>query len=98
MSLPKPNVKYADSEGALDEQSLKGIFCNPIYAGIPPYPAVYSDEDWVKVALKVIQEDGVEQFLVNMLYVLRMSMRAANLPTEEQHSESRNKKRRRRLN
>lgn len=83
MSLPKPNVKYASSNNQnLDEKELKGMFCNPIYAGIPPYPAIMTDEDWVKVALKEIEEDGAEQFLVNMLYVLRMSMLAANPETQ----------------
>jgi len=84
MSLPKPSVKYASSKTQKpDEKEIRGMFCNPVYAGIPPYPAIMTDEDWVKVALKEIEEEGAEQFLVNMLYVLRMSLAAANPEIQE---------------
>jgi len=79
MSLPKPSVKYATTNGDnLDARSLKGILCNPIYTGVAPYSSMIDDEEWIKAALKEIEEDGVEQFLVNMLYVLRKSMLALN--------------------
>lgn len=77
MSLPKPSVKYATAgPDSLDPKSLKGILCNPIYTGVAPYPSMINDEEWVKTALKEIEKDGAEQFLVNMLYVLRKSMLA----------------------
>ncbi len=60
----------------LSEKELKGILCNPIYAGIPPFPALVSDDEWISAARRLIKQDGAEQFLVNMLYVLRKSMEA----------------------
>ncbi len=78
MKLPKPDITYAVSKSdMLTERGLKGILCNPIYAGIPPFPATIGDEEWISAAKKLIEEDGAEQFLVNMLYVLRKSMQAA---------------------
>jgi len=60
-----------DDEGQLTEGQIRGMICNPIYAGIGPFPQLIDDEQWVAAATKAIQEDGPEQFLVNMLYVLR---------------------------
>jgi len=73
--LPKPNVHYpSPSSDTLDEEGIKGMVCNPIYAGLPPFPQVISDEAWVQAAAQLINEEGPEQFLVNMLYMLRQSM------------------------
>ena len=47
------------------------MVCNPVYAGIGPFPALVSDEQWVAAAAKAIEKEGAEQFLVNLLYVLR---------------------------
>jgi hypothetical protein len=58
----------------MNPAKVRGLICNPIYAGVPPYPAVVSEEQWVAAAARMIEEDGVEQFLVNMLYVLREAM------------------------
>lgn len=78
MKLPEPNVVYASANTKkMGEKALKGKFCNPIYAGVPPYPAMVSDEQWIAAAKRMIEEDGVEQFLVNMLYVLRKAMETA---------------------
>ena len=70
--LPKPTVTPIAHEkwtGAM----VGGILCNPIYTGIGPYSRVLSDEDWIRKAAKRIQEEGAEQFLVNMLVMLRAS-------------------------
>jgi len=73
--LPKPNVTYVPSNSdILDERSIKGMICNPIYTGLPPFGQVISDEAWVQAATQLIAEEGPEQFLVNMLYMLRQSM------------------------
>jgi hypothetical protein len=53
-----------------------GILCNPIYAGIPPFPELVPESQWRSVALKQIREVGARQFLVNMLYVLKRSFGA----------------------
>lgn len=77
MKLPKHNVDFAVSGQELTPEAIKGMICNPIYAGVGPYPAIMSDEEWVRAASKSIKEDGPEQFLVNMLYVMRASLPGA---------------------
>ena len=79
--LPKPNVSYIPKNpGTLDEKSIKGMICNPIYAGVVPFPQVVSDEAWVQAAAQLIHEEGAEQFLVNMLYMLRQSLETQTEP------------------
>lgn len=73
-SLPHPNVEYLSHPGHITEAVIRGMISNPVYAGIPPYSRVVSDEVWIKSAIELIEEEGVEQFLVNMLYMLRASM------------------------
>ena len=58
----------------MDESTAQSIMSNPVYTGIPPYPRVVSDETWIRAAADLIVEEGAEQFLVNMLYMLRASM------------------------
>ena len=80
--LPKPNarMKLSGSNMAqLSEDEVRGMIANPIYAGIGPYPQLIPDEQWVRCAAKAIAEDGPEQFLVNMLHVLRQTMSGATL-------------------
>ncbi len=76
----KPNAEYNPSrehwKGEFTVPQIRGMICNPVYAGISPYPPLVSDEEWVKAAMKMVKEDGLEQFLVNMLYVLRKAMEA----------------------
>lgn len=72
--LPKPNVyvpRAGEDPRNFDEAGIKGMVINPIYAGVGEYPRMISDEQWVPAAKKVLEEDGAEQFLVNLLHVLR---------------------------
>lgn len=74
-SLPEVNVKLATAAdlGTMDVEHLRSLFCNPIYVGLGPFPALVDDETWVRAAARKIEKEGSEQFLVNMLYVLRES-------------------------
>jgi hypothetical protein len=75
--LPKPNVvvpKSGTPAHELSPKAVKGILVNPIYAGLGPFPPVVSDLEWVRACGRVIKQDGAEQFLVNLLYVLRESL------------------------
>jgi hypothetical protein len=72
--LPAPNVVVARA-GTPPEQfspeAVKGILVNPIYTGVGPFPRLVDDEAWVRAYAKLIEEEGADQFLVNLLYVLR---------------------------
>ena len=76
MTLPCPNakIKYSGDSSPPSVEEVRGIICNPIYAGLGEFPALISDEQWVEAAVKAIEEDGPRQFLVNMLCVLRGSL------------------------
>ena len=72
--LPAPNVVVARSGTpmhALSPAAIKGILVNPIYTGVGPFPRLVQDEAWVRACAKLIEEEGKEQFLVNLLHVLR---------------------------
>jgi hypothetical protein len=79
-SVPVRTAELATGgvEGLDSEEKIRGLICNPIYAGVGPYPRMVSDEVWIGAAAKLIREEGPEQFLVNMLYVLRRSFDALN--------------------
>jgi hypothetical protein len=72
-SIPSPNVtvKQSGDKPEWTEEQIRGIICNPIYAGIGSFPSYISDEEWIKCAAIQISKEGAEQFLVNLLYVLR---------------------------
>jgi len=72
--LPVPNVvvpRAGTPRHELSPQAVKGILINPIYTGIGPFPRLVQDEAWVRASAKLIAEEGADQFLVNLLYVLR---------------------------
>jgi hypothetical protein len=72
--LPAPNVVVARA-GTPPEQlspaAIKGILVNPIYTGVGPFPRLVEDAAWVRACAKLIKEEGPQQFLVNLLHVLR---------------------------
>jgi hypothetical protein len=72
--LPEPNVVVARA-GTPPEQlspaAVKGILVNPIYTGLGPFARLVEDAAWVRACAKLIEEEGPQQFLVNLLYVLR---------------------------
>lgn len=72
--LPRPSVKYLTDPNDISEATARGMMSNPIYVGVPPYRRIISDEAWVRTAAELIREEGAEQFLVNMLYMLRTSI------------------------
>ncbi len=76
--LPARTAEMATggADGLDSEENIRGLICNPIYAGVGPFPRMVPDEVWIGAAAKLIREDGPEQFLVNMLHVLRRSFEA----------------------
>ena len=72
--LPAPNVVVARAGARLEElppEAVRGILVNPIYTGLGPFPRLVEDAAWVRACSKLIEEEGPQQFLVNLLYVLR---------------------------
>lgn len=72
--MPLPNVSVpesGDDPSKFGAAGIKGMIVNPIYAGIAEFPKLIPDEQWVAAASRVLDEDGPDQFLVNLLYVLR---------------------------
>jgi hypothetical protein len=72
--LPAPNVVVARAGTPpvqLAPEAVKGILVNPIYTGVGPFPRLVEDAAWVRACARLIEEEGAEQFLVNLLYVLR---------------------------
>ena len=74
--LPRPNVRFRASgeRGDFTPEEVRGMVCNPVYAGMGPYPSLIPDEQWVAAATVAIANEGSEQFLVNMLYMLRQTL------------------------
>jgi hypothetical protein len=64
----------AESPGEFTAEELRGILTNPIYAGLGPYPQIIADEVYIAAAARLIREQGPEQFLVNLLAVLREAL------------------------
>lgn len=73
--LPAPNAKFrlANETGDFTPAEVRGMICNPIYAGLGPFPQMVSDEEWIAAAAMFIKKEGTEQFLVNLLHVLRQT-------------------------
>jgi hypothetical protein len=86
--LPSVTVKFARTGdlGTMTPEKVRSLFCNPIYVGIGPFPGLVDDETWVRAAARMIAEEGAEQFLVNMLYVLRQSFAASSRGREDDNT------------
>ena len=83
--LPKPNVDLTPSEeGQMTAAQVRAMFCNPLYAGITAnFPKLVDDETWIRAAAQAIREHGPEQWLVNLLYVLRASLGSSTPNADE---------------
>jgi hypothetical protein len=77
--VPLPNGAHPGDRAwgnEWNEDMVGGILCNPVYAGIPPFPQVVPEPQWKAAALKQMGQVGGKQFLVNMLYTLKRSFGA----------------------
>ncbi|MHB8627545.1 MAG: hypothetical protein ACYDBJ_09960 [Aggregatilineales bacterium] len=74
--LPAPNIEFMaadDPPRPIGVNSLRALFMNPVYAGVGPYPAIVDDESFVFANATMLRRDGPDQYLVNLLYLLRCS-------------------------
>jgi hypothetical protein len=76
--VPLPNVSYQGdrdwNEDGWNEQMVGGIICNPVYAGIPPFPAAVDEQAWIAAGVQMVKNVGLRQYLVNVLYQLKRSI------------------------
>ena len=76
--LPAPNVIVARAGTPPDQlspEAVKGILVNPIYTGVGPFPRLVEDAAWVRACAKLMEKEEAQQFLVNLLHVLRECFR-----------------------
>lgn len=64
----------AEAPGEFTAEDLRGILTNPTDAGLGPSPPIIEDEVSIAAAARLIREQGPEQFLVNLLAVLREAL------------------------
>ena len=72
--LPAPSVIVARAgtpPHPLSPEAVKGILVNSIYTGVGPFPPLVEDAAWDRACTKLIEDEGPQQFLVNLLYVVR---------------------------
>ena len=56
-----------------------GNVCNPLSAGIPPFPAIVDDKTWIATGVQMVENVGLRQYLVDALHELKQSVRAVSL-------------------
>jgi hypothetical protein len=61
--MPVPD----ENEEGRSEADIRRVICNPLHA----LTGTVTDAAWIGSAKKLIEQEGLDQFLVNMLYVLR---------------------------
>lgn len=70
--LPKPTVKSTGGS-QWSAADIGGVLCNPVVTGLGPFPQVVPENIWLKAAEKQVAEEGAEQYLVNMVFMLKES-------------------------
>jgi hypothetical protein len=65
--LSKPPETWSNAE-------LRGVTINPIATGIGSHPRSISDEDWVMGCERDIGDNGLAQFLTDLLHILRLTV------------------------
>jgi len=66
-SLPAPTVNPDENAEGWTDADVRRVICNPLHA----LNGIVTDATWIGTAKKLIETEGLDQFLVNMLHVLR---------------------------
>ena len=74
--LPIPNARFKQSEyqSQFTVEDTRGIIINPAYTGLRGYPRRISDELWIKANIELLETLGPEQYLVDLLHILRQTI------------------------
>ena len=73
----KAKVRWPDlntSPETWSNAELRGVSINPVATGIGRHPRSISDEDWVLHCERDIEDNGLAQFLTDLLHVLRLTV------------------------
>ena len=73
----KPKVRWPDlhtSPETWSNAELRGVSINPVATGIGRHPRSISDEDWVLRCERDIEDNGLAQFLTDLLHILRLTV------------------------
>lgn len=67
----------------IEEEELRNTLSSPLQTGLANIPAIIDEETWVAVAVKMIEEEGVEPFLCRLLKNLKKEFQDLTcIPTE----------------
>jgi hypothetical protein len=70
-------MRLAGRTHELSPEAIRGILVIPICAAVGPFPLLVEDAAWVRACAKLIEDELKEQFLVNLLFVLRECLPAS---------------------
>ena len=72
--IPKPTVRPATGS-SWEASGVRAVLCNPVNVGLGPFKQIVPEDLWLKGAEKQVAEHGAEQFLVNVLFMLKDSFK-----------------------
>ena len=75
-ALPQPRVvfapRYVKFRLLLRLRTMaEGVALNPVLVGMDPFPPLNSEDTWLDTACKYVRLHGIDQFLVDVIYLLR---------------------------
>ena len=73
----KPKVRWPDITTLPESWTIaevRGVAINPVVTGIGRHPRSISDEDWVLACERDVEDNGLAQFLTDLLHVLRLTI------------------------
>jgi hypothetical protein len=84
LKIPIANVPYPGDAGWDPKRWTTDMICSMAASmtvvGIYPYPPMIDEILWLQTQVRRINEVGLQQHLVNMLYILKQSYSSDNLP------------------
>jgi hypothetical protein len=72
--VPKPTVRPGTGS-SWEVSDVRAVLCNPVNAGLGPFKHAVPEDLWLKAAEKQVAEYGAEQYLVNVLFMLKESFK-----------------------
>jgi hypothetical protein len=73
----KAKIRWPDlntSPHSWSNAELRGVVLNPVMTGIGRHPRMITDEDWVMNCEKDVEQNGLAQFLTDLLHILHVTV------------------------